>query len=215
MNDSKKLIKADFHVHTSCSRRVTASPEEMYESAKAKGLDKIAVTDHNTLKGALSLAERDPDFVIVGEEITWDAPGEIIGLFLKDAIPEGKNAAYTLDALREQGAFIFIPHPFAPFHFFCPPRCILRIADRIDAIEIRNGRNFHFLNTCAAAFRPFTKLRGICGSDAHLQKDVGKAGMMLPDFSNADELRCSIQSAKPFGRGQSIISSLKLIKKVF
>ena len=47
----------------------------MYESAKAKGLDKIAVTDHNTLKGALSLAERDPDFVIVGEEITWDAPG--------------------------------------------------------------------------------------------------------------------------------------------
>lgn len=215
MNDSTKLIKADFHVHTSCSRRVTASPEEMYASAKAKGLDKIAVTDHNTLKGAVSLAEKDPDFIIVGEEITWDAPGEIIGLFLKEAIPEGKNVSYTLDALRDQNAFIFIPHPFAPFQFFCPPEFILKIADRIDAIEIRNGRNFHLLNTCVAVFKHFTKLSGICGSDAHLQKDVGKAGMLLPDFSNADELRSSMQSAKPFGRGQSIISSLKLIKKVF
>ena len=215
MNDSTKLIKADFHVHTSCSRRVTASPEEMYASAKAKGLDKIAVTDHNTLEGALRLAEKDPDFIIVGEEITWDAPGEIIGLFLKEAIPEKRSAAYTLEALREQNAFIFIPHPFAPFHFFCPPGNILKMADRIDAIEIRNGRNFHLLNICAAAFRSFTKLRGICGSDAHLQKDVGKAGMLLPDFSNADELRRSIKSGRPFGRGQSIISSLKLIKKVF
>ena len=61
----------------------------MYASAKAKGLDKIAVTDHNTLEGALRLAEKDPDFIIVGEEITWEAPGEIIGLFMKEAIPEG------------------------------------------------------------------------------------------------------------------------------
>ena len=202
-------------MHTSCSRRVTASAEEMYASAKAKGLDKIAVTDHNTLKGALSLAEKDPDFIIVGEEITCDAPGEIIGLFLKEAVPEGKNAAYTLDALHEQNAFIFIPHPFAPFHFFCPPEFILKIADRIDAIEIRNGRNFHLLNTCAAAFSFFSKLRGICGSDAHLQKDVGKAGMLLPKFSTADELRSSLQAAKPFGRGQSVVNSVKLLKKVF
>ena len=187
----------------------------MYESAKAKGLDRIAVTDHNTLKGALSLAEKDPDFIIVGEEITWDAPGEIIGLFLKEAIPEAKNAVYTLDALHEQNAFIFIPHPFAPFHFFCPPEYILKIAGRIDAIEIRNGRNFHFLNTCAAAFSPFTKLRGICGSDAHMEKDVGKAGMLLPDFSGADGLRRAIQIARPFGKGQSIINSVKLLKKVF
>ena len=215
MNNSTKLIKADFHVHTSCSRRVTASPEKMYESAKAKGLDRIAVTDHNTLKGALSLAEKDPDFIIVGEEISWDAPGEIIGLFLKEAIPEGKNAVYTLDALHEQNAFIFIPHPFAPFHFFCPPEYILKIAERIDAIEVRNGRNFHLLNTCAAAFRPLTKLRGICGSDAHMEKDVGKAGMLLPDFSGADGLRRAIQIARPFGKGQSIINSVKLLKKVF
>ena len=215
MNNSTKLIKADFHIHTSCSRRVTATPQEMYESAKAKGLDKIAITDHNTLRGALSLAEKDPDFIIIGEEITWDAPGEIIGLFLKEAIPEGKSAAYTLDALQEQDAFIFIPHPFAPFHFFCPPEYILKTAVRIDAIEIRNGRNYHLLNTFAAAFGSAAKLKGICGSDAHHQKDVGKAGMILPDFSNAEELRNSIQQASPFGTGLSVFSSLKLLKKVF
>ena len=161
------------------------------------------------------MAEMDPDFIIVGEEITWDSPGEIIGLFMKEAIPEGKSAAYTLDALHEQDAFIFIPHPFAPFHFFCPPGNILKMADRIDAVEIRNGRNFQILNTCAGVFSSLSKIRGICGSDAHLQKDVGRAGMTLPDFSTADELRNAIKFAKPFGRGQSLFSSLKLLKKIF
>ena len=161
MEETLQYIKADFHVHTSFSRRVTASPEEMYKAAREKGLEKIAVTDHNTIKGALRLAENDPDFIIVGEEITWDARGEIIGLFMKEAIPEGKSAAYTLDALHEQNAFVFIPHPFAPFHFFCPPGNILKMADRIDAVEIRNGRNFRFLNAC----------RGVCDRDLFFFND--------------------------------------------
>ena len=215
MEETFHYIKADFHVHTSFSRRVIASPEEMYSAAREKGLDKIAITDHNTIKGALRLAEKDPDFIIIGEEITWEAPGEIIGLFMKEAIPEGRSAAYTLDALHEQDAFIFIPHPFAPFHFFCPPGNILKMADKIDAVEIRNGRNFHILNILAAAFSSLSKIQGICGSDAHLQKDVGRAGMWIPDFSTADELRKSIRMAKLFGSGQSLFSSLKLLKKVF
>ena len=66
-------------------------------SAKSKGLDRIAVTDHNTINGALKLAEEDPGFIIVGEEITWDSPGEIIGLFMKEAVPEGKSAAYIYE----------------------------------------------------------------------------------------------------------------------
>ena len=215
MEETVQYIKADFHVHTSFSRRVTASPEEMYASAKEKGLGKIAITDHNTIEGALRLAEKDPDFIIVGEEITWEAPGEIIGLFIKEAIPEGKSADYTLDALHEQDAFIFIPHPFAPFHFFCPPGNILKMADRIDAVEIRNGRNFRILNAFAEAFSSLSKILGICGSDAHLQKDVGRAGMMVPVFSTADELRQALNKARPFGSGQSLFSSLKLLKKVF
>ena len=215
MEDSKQLIKADFHIHTSFSRRVTAAPDEMYRSAKEKGLGKIAVTDHNTIEGARQLALDDPDFVIIGEEITWEAPGEIIGLFLKQAVPEHRSAAYTLDALFEQNAVIFIPHPFAPFHFFCPPEKIINMKDRIDAVEIRNGRNFRLLNAFAGLFCRFEKIQGICGSDAHTANDVGKAGMLLPDFSDADSLRRSLLQARPFGRGESIFSSLKLLKKVF
>ena len=215
MEKTVQYIKTDFHVHTSFSRRVTVSPEEMYAAAREKGLGKMAVTDHNTLEGARRLAEIDPDFIIIGEEITWDYPGEIIGLFLKEAVPEKRSAAYTLDALHEQNAFIFIPHPFAPFHFFSPPGNILKMADMIDAVEVRNGRNFHIFNSCAGAFSFLSKIQGICGSDAHLQNNVGRAGMILPDFSTADELRKSIKLAKPFGSGQSLISSLKLLKKVF
>jgi len=39
--------------------------------------------------------------------------------------------------------------------------------------------------------------------------------MLIPDFSTADELRKSIKKARPFGSGQSLLSSLKLLKKVF
>lgn len=187
----------------------------MYRSAKEKGLGKIAVTDHNTIEGARQLARADPDFVIIGEEITWDAPGEIIGLFLKQAVPEHRSAAFTLDALSEQNAVIFIPHPFAPFHFFCPPGKIKSMKDRIDAVEIRNGRNFQLLNIFAELFCGIEKIQGICGSDAHNAEDVGKAGMLLPDFSDSDSLRESLLRARPFGRGQSMLSSLKLLKKVF
>lgn len=215
MADAIQYIKADFHVHTSFSRRVTASPEDMLLAAGMKGLDRIAITDHNTMDGALRLAEEYPDFVIAGEEITWEAPGEIIGLFLKQAVPEGRSAEYTLDALAEQNAFIFIPHPFAPFDFFCPPERIIKMADRIDAVETRNGRNFQLLNLSASLFSRVSKIRGICGSDAHTADDVGKAGMLLPPFSDADSLRTALQQAKPYGRGLSVFNSLKLLKKVF
>ena len=215
MADTIQFIKADFHVHTSFSRRVKATPEEMLLAAKTKGLNRIAITDHNTINGAVRMAEEYPDFVIVGEEITWAAPGEIIGLFLKEAVPDGRSAAYTLDALSEQNAFIFIPHPFAPFHFFCPPGRILEIAGRIDAVETRNGRNFQLLNIFASLFTSAAKIQGICGSDAHIPDDVGKAGMLIPHFSDADELRKSLLQAKPYGRGQSIFNSLKLLMRVF
>ena len=187
----------------------------MYAAAKAKGLDKIAITDHNTVKGARMLHEADPDFVIIGEEITWNAPGEIIGLFLEEAVPEHRSADYTLDALHEQNAFIYIPHPFAPFHFFCPPWTITAMAGRIDAVEIRNGRNFQVLNSLAGIFSTVTGIHGICGSDAHIASDVGKAGMLLPEFSDADSLRRSIRKAKPYGSGLSLPESVKLLKKVF
>ena len=215
MEETTRIIKTDFHIHTSLSRRVTASPEEMYAAAKAKGLDKIAITDHNTVKGARMLHEADPDFVIIGEEITWNAPGEIIGLFLEEAVPEHRSADYTLDALHEQNAFIYIPHPFAPFHFFCPPWVITSMAGRIDAVEIRNGRNFQVLNSLAGIFSTVTGIHGICGSDAHIASDVGKAGMLLPEFSDADSLRRSIRKAKPYGSGLSLPESVKLLKKVF
>ena len=214
MEETVQFIKTDFHIHTSFSRKVTASPEEMYQEAKKKGLDRIAVTDHNTIKGAQMLHEMDPEFVIIGEEITWAAQGEVIGLFLEEAVPEGRSMDYTLDALLEQNAFIFIPHPFAPFYFYCPPHKILTISDRIDAIEVRNGRNLRLLNSLASCFSLVTGMLGICGSDAHAPSDVGKAGMDIPEFHDAASLRESLITARPFGSGLSAIDSLKLLKRV-
>ena len=89
------------------------------------------------------------------------------------------------------------------------------MAGRIDGVEIRNGRNFRILNSLADIFGTVTGIRGICGSDVHIASDVGKAGMLLPEFSDADTLRRSIRKAQPYGSGLSLPDSVKLLKRVF
>jgi hypothetical protein len=63
-------VKLDTHVHTVFSGRTTIyplslimnesynSPEGVYRRAKARGMDLVAITDHDTIDGALTLADR-------------------------------------------------------------------------------------------------------------------------------------------------------------
>ncbi len=73
-------MKLDGHVHTHYSGNSTISPlrnvlkesyntpEKLYRCAKARGMDLVTITDHDSIAGALRIAHhRD---VIVGCEIT-------------------------------------------------------------------------------------------------------------------------------------------------
>ncbi len=83
------LTRVDLHVHTRASSRGAtgwlealgiaesySEPERVYEVARARGMDLVAVTDHDTVEGALELVERGYPGVIVGEEITTRMPGD-------------------------------------------------------------------------------------------------------------------------------------------
>ena len=83
------LGKADLHIHSNCSDG-KPSIEEILEYVEHKtDLDVIAITDHDTIDGALLAQElmkrKKYRFeVIIGEEISTKR-GHIIGLFLKKA----------------------------------------------------------------------------------------------------------------------------------
>jgi len=80
-------LRADLHVHT-ChstmsgtlrflgSRDCYSRPAEVYRVAKARGMDLVAFTDHDSIGGAIELLNDRPDLpdVIVGEEVSCRLP---------------------------------------------------------------------------------------------------------------------------------------------
>ena len=81
-------LKADFHMHTIYSRDCDTAPKKLVNQCKAVGLNCIAVTDHNSIRGALEVKELADFTVIIGEEVKTNQ-GDIIGLFLEEEIPGG------------------------------------------------------------------------------------------------------------------------------
>ena len=187
------LIRADLHNHSYYSPDSVASPEELLRRAKARGIDVLAVTDHDTTRGGLVAqelaAKRFPEVrVIVGEEVrTRD--GEILGLFLSEEVPPGLSAEETLARIKAQGGVAGAPHPYDTFRSGLEPDVLERIAPELDFIEGLNARMvFSSANDRAVEF---AKARGIptsAASDAHSPREVGRAHAEIPDFPPAAEV---------------------------
>src|SRR5690606_31520374 len=104
------LMRVDLHLHTFRSPDSLTGYDAIIRAVQQRGLDAIAVTDHNTIRGACELAERAPFPVIIGEEIRTDV-GEVIGYFLSEEIPRGLSLDETIARIRAQGGVIAVPHP--------------------------------------------------------------------------------------------------------
>ncbi len=138
------VLRIDLHNHTDYSPDGVLSPLRLLLLARARGLDCIAVTDHNRLEGALrclELAEGDSSLprVIPGVEVR-SRHGEIVGLFLERDIPAGRSALHTIDLIRAQGGIVYLPHPYDVFRrATLTPDRVEEVARHVDVIEVANG----------------------------------------------------------------------------
>ncbi|HEM62447.1 MAG TPA: PHP domain-containing protein, partial [Chloroflexi bacterium] len=107
-------MKVDLHVHTCFSIDGHMSPRDIVKAARQRGLNALAITDHNTIDGALVVRSLAPFLVIIGEEIST-AEGELMALFLETTIPKGLSARKTATLARGQGGLVGVPHPFDRF----------------------------------------------------------------------------------------------------
>lgn len=106
---------ADLHMHTIYSYDGTATVHTVLKHAKQVGLDIIAITDHDEIRGALLAEELAPEFdiqVIPGVEITT-AEGDLLALAIHKIIPAGLSLIETVKRVNEQGGFCIAPHPMA------------------------------------------------------------------------------------------------------
>jgi predicted metal-dependent phosphoesterase TrpH len=194
-----ETIRVDFHVHTAASFDSSIEPERLVELVPARGLDGIAVTDHNSVESGLALAALEPPFlVVVGEEIDT-AEGEVVGLFLTERIEPGLSPEETVARIRRQGGVAYVPHPFDRYRSSAMRAdALARIAGEIDAVEGHNARNIHAADDRAAlAWAREQGVPLVAGSDCHTEYEIGRAFAELPAFSDAQGLRAALPASVP------------------
>ena len=200
-----KNIKVDFHCHTSASGDGHIRLDELMDSCNRRGIDKVAITDHNTVTSALDGATQWPDRIIPGLEI-MTSRGELIAYFVRKPVKPGLEPMETIRLLKAQDAVISVSHPFDVFrNGGWKIACLLEIIPHLDAIETMNAHCITSLpNLRAKAFARKYGLAGTAGSDAHDPSEIGAAGLILPDFQDSPGLRNGLRSATSFGRLTSL-----------
>jgi len=190
------MISLEFHCHTRASKDSLTRPADLISAARRKGIDRVAVTDHNSIAGAREARAIDPELIIIGEEI-MTTKGEILAAFVQEEIPARLSPQETIKLLKEQGAFISVSHPFDELREGgWMENDLLEILPLVDAIEVYNSRcMFPRFNRRARAFAERHNLAGTVGSDAHAAFEVGRSLLLLDQFSDAEGLRKVIRGA--------------------
>lgn len=198
-------MKVDFHSHTHYSSDSLTPIQSLIDAARRRGLDRIVVTDHNSIHGALEAHALAPDLVIVGEEVQT-TQGEFLAAFVKEVVPKRLEPAEALARLKAQGAFISISHPFDAQRSGWPLETLEWLAPQIDAVEVLNARVVDAsYNRLALAFAQRHGLPGGAGSDAHHPSEIGRVYSELPEFHDADTLRQAIREARQEGKISSAL----------
>jgi len=198
------LLRVDLHVHTTYSDDCLTTCFDVLRWAKRRRLSALAITDHNTIAGALALCKLSSLPIIVGEEIRTSS-GEIIGLFLKEEVPADLPPKETVHLIREQGGLVYVPHPLDRVR-----RSVLDIGElmevigEVDLVEVFNARvTFPLDNRNAEDLaRRYGLLRG-AGSDAHQGFEIGQAYVEMPSFSDAQSFLRSLAQGQVRGRVSS------------
>ncbi|RLC92676.1 MAG: histidinol-phosphatase [Chloroflexi bacterium] len=171
-------MRVDLHIHSRYSDDGVLDPGEIVRIARQKGLDGIAITDHNTTKGGEEAKKHESDSftVIIGAEIMTEK-GEITGLFLSHEV-KARRFHEVVSEIKTQGGIVVVPHPFdrlrqSAFHISA------EYAHLVDAIEGFNSRCvFQRYNREALDFATRHCLPVVGGSDAHYASEIGLGGIV-------------------------------------
>ncbi|MEM1586523.1 MAG: CehA/McbA family metallohydrolase [Candidatus Bathyarchaeia archaeon] len=204
-------LKIDLHVHTCYSGDSSISLKDLFAEIRRKSLDGVAITDHDTVEGALEacriLFELEPEqrpIIIPGIEVSTKR-GHIIGLNVTKTIPRGLSVEETVERIHEAGGIAIAAHPQTFFKdgIGLNPR-VLSLG--LDAIEVINSSLFPFkpLVKACEKFAEKHNLPQTAGSDSHVVEAIGLAYTLIEDDEKSvDSIIKSIKRGltTPLGTG--------------
>lgn len=203
-------INADLHVHTTYSKDSLITPEDLIYYAKKRGLNAVAVTDHNQLEGAYKIAKETDFLIIPGMEIS-SMDGHIVALNVRELIPRGLTAAKTVELIHKAGGIAVACHPYVYFK-----GCLKdKVCGTFDAVEVINARAFPFKRSVKKAEETAEKLGlpRVAGTDAHYGPQVGYAytAIEVSEPSVESITKAIVEGhCQPFGQAVPIVLNLEL-----
>ena len=169
-------LHLDFHIHSEKSHDGRMTPAEIAAIARARGLDAVAICDHDVPYEGPS--EVDGILIVPGIEISTDC-GHLLGLFFDTPPMPIRDFHAAAREIHKCGGLTVLAHPFQRN----PDTArLLPLLPELDGMEVWNGRGNRKnprANAAAKAFAAEHGLRPFAGSDAHLPEEIGNGVVTL------------------------------------
>lgn len=215
-------MKLDPHVHTYFSGQTTIrplrrimresynTPEGVYQRARARGMHLVAITDHDTIEGALTLADRAD--VIVGCEVTAVFPNDEVRVHLGVlGVTEAQHREIArlrhdigdlLPYLRSERIFTTLNHVASRINGPLTAAHVAVLVPWVDAFEIRNGSRLPEQNRTASCLAEAHGKVGIGGSDSHTRRGIGRTWVDVPEARTRGEFLIGLRAGRVVVGGQ-------------
>jgi hypothetical protein len=184
------------------------TPEELVFYSRKRGLNSVAVTDHDRIDGALAMAKKRDFLIIPGIEIS-SLKGHITGLNVQEAIPSGLSVEETVDKIHEAGGIAVACHPVVFFKMGLGKH----VSSKFDAVEVINASALPFAHSVKQSERIATRLgiARVAGSDAHYGPEIGCAYTLIDAELNIDGIVKAVRKGlcQPYGRAIPIATRIK------
>ncbi|MEM3698056.1 MAG: PHP-associated domain-containing protein [Candidatus Bathyarchaeia archaeon] len=201
-------LKIDLHVHTNYSYDSVIKPEEVIFYAQKRGLDGVAITDHDIIDCALKMVKETRFLIIPGIEIS-SLNGHVLALNIQEPIQKGLSVNETVDKIHSLGGVAVACHPTSFFKGSLGER----VSAKFDAVEVINASAFPFKHSIRQSQKIASHVGSaqVGGSDAHYGPEVGYAYTIVNAESDVEDIVKSISNGlcQPFGKAIPLTTRLK------
>src|SRR5262245_58344557 len=217
------MSRADLHCHSAASEvsklgvqralglpECATPPEEVYALAKRRGMDFVTITDHDTIAGALEIADRPDTFI--SEELTASFRGEAqqVHILCLGITPDDHGHLQELAGdvevvaqyLHEREIACALAHPFYAVSAPLTPRHRRRLAQLFGVWEVRNGSRAPELNLPAAIYIDTHGGTGVAGTDDHAGVRIGRTWPATPAAATPEEYLAHVRAGRVEAHGE-------------